>query len=244
MIEKPDVRILPDLDTLSLRAAEAAVGIINDTVRRTGRCSLVLSGGSTPIPTHRLLASMFRDRIPWPHVHVFWGDERYVPHDAPQSNYRMAKDTLLDHVPCPAANIHPMPTHFADPDAAAWDYEGTLTRYWGSEEPRLDLVLLGMGPEGHTASLFPGAPALHERNRWVVAATVPAETPVRLTLTLLAFARSIEAHFLVAGRDKAQALEQVLSGSADPIVYPAAGIRPLQGKVIWWVVGDATRKEE
>jgi 6-phosphogluconolactonase len=244
LCEKPDVRILPDLHTLSLRAAQAAVGIINDTVRRTGRCSLVLSGGSTPIQTHRLLASTFSDQIPWPLVHVFWGDERYVPHDAAQSNYRMAKDTLLDHVPCPAVNIHPMPTHFGDPAAAAREYEATLTRYWAGEEPRLDLVLLGMGPDGHTASLFPGAPALHERNRWVVAATVPAEPSIRLTLTVPAFARSIEAHFLVAGHDKAHALEQVLSGFADSTVYPAAGIRPLQGKVIWWVDRHATRKEE
>lgn len=237
--QKPDVRILPDLHALSLRAAETAVGIINDAVRRRGRCSLVLSGGSTPVTTHRLLASTFRDQLPWDDVHVFWGDERYVPHDHPQSNYRMAKDTLLDHVPCPAANIHPMPTHFGDAAAAALEYEATLERYWAGQEPRLDLVLLGMGSEGHTASLFPGAPALDEPIRWVVAATVPAEPPLRLTLTLSALSRSAHAHFLVAGLDKAPVLRQVLSGTADPRRYPAAGVRPLEGEVIWWLDRDA-----
>jgi 6-phosphogluconolactonase len=243
--ERPDIRVLPDLSALSLRAAEAAVGIINDVVRVRGRCSLVLSGGSTPKPLHRLLASAFRDRIPWPQVEVFWGDERYVPHDDARSNYRMARETLLDHVPCPIANMHPMPTHFSDPDDAARDYQTTLERYFGGEEPRLDLVLLGMGPDGHTASLFPGSAALHEETRWVVAATVPAEPPRRLTMTFPAFARSVQAHFLVAGADKATALGHVLSGSADPTVYPAAGVRTApQGRLVWWIDRPAATHEE
>ena len=235
----PDVRVFDDLYTLSVRAAEAAVDIINETVRRSGRCSVFLSGGSTPVTFHRLLASTFRERVPWPRVHVFWGDERYVPHDDPRSNYGMAKVTLLDHVPCPAENIHPMPTHFAEPDAAAREYEAALVRYWAGEEPRLDLVVLGMGPEGHTASLFPGAPALQEQERWVVAAVVPAEPPLRLTLTLPALARSVHVHFLVAGSDKAETLRHVLSGGADPNEYPAAGVRPAMGQVVWWLDRDA-----
>ena len=120
---KPDVRVYADVNELSLRAAQAAVQTINDSVRATGRCSLVLSGGSTPRTLYGLLASEFRDQIPWAHVHVFWGDERYVSPDDPDSNYRMARETLLDHVPCPAGNIHPMPTHFPSPDAAAREYE-------------------------------------------------------------------------------------------------------------------------
>ena len=240
----PDVRVLPDLDTLSLGAAEAAVGIINDAVERTGRCSLVLSGGSTPMTLHRLLASTFRDRLPWAQVHVFWGDDRYVPHDHPLSNYRMAKDTLLDHVPCPAANVHPMPTYVSDPADAAQGYEATLERYWAGQDPRFDLVLLGMGAEGHTASLFPGAPALREQDRWVVAATVPAEPPLRLTLTFRALARAAHAHFLVAGADKAGVLRHVLAGGADPNLYPAAGVRPLEGEVTWWLDRDAAPRQE
>jgi 6-phosphogluconolactonase len=241
---KPDIRIFPDLAALSARAAETAVGIINDTVQKKGRCSLVLSGGRTPIVFHRLLASTFRDRIPWSNLDIFWGDERYVPHDDPRSNYRMARETLLDHVPCPAANVHPMPTHFPDPDDAARDFQATLEQYWGSEEPRLDFVVLGMGPDGHTASLFPGNAALYERTRWVVAVTAPAEPPRRLTMTFPALARSVHAHFLVNGADKARVLDHVLSGSADPTVYPAAGVQPAQGSLVWWLDRLATTREE
>lgn len=232
---QPVVTILPDLYALSLRVAETAAGIINETVLRNGRCSLVLSGGTTPATMHQLLAFTFRDQIPWSRVHVFWGDERYVSPEDPRSNYGMARDTLLDHVPCPQANVHPMPTHFADPADAAHDYETTLRRYWAGQEPQLDLVLLGMGPDGHTASLFPGAPELHERTRYVVAARVPAVVPLRLTLTLPALALAAHAHFLVAGVDKAGALREVLSGHADPNSYPAAGVRPVQGEVTWWI---------
>lgn len=236
---KPDVRVFPDASELSLRAAEAAAGTIDDAVRSTGKCSLVLSGGSTPRILYRMLASRFRDQIPWAHVHVFWGDERYVPHSDAHSNYRMGRATLLDHVPCPAANVHPMPTHFAAADAAARDYEATLRRYFAGESPRFDLVLLGLGPEGHTASLFPGSPALEERTRWVVAVTAPAEPPLRLTLTLPALTRSARTFFLVTGSDKAQALHHVLAGPADPNTCPAAGLRPADGTVTWWVDRDA-----
>ncbi len=238
MREQPDIRVFPDLNALSRRAAETAVEIINDAVRERGRCALALSGGETPMPLHRLLASANRERIPWSQVDVFWGDERYVAHDDARSNYRMARETLLDHVPCPAANVHPMPTHFSDPDEAAWDYQATLERHWKGAAPQLDLVLLGMGPDGHTASLFPGSVALHEQVRWVVASTGPAESPRRLTLTFPAFARTAHAHFLVSGSDKAAALSHVLSG-ADPNVYPAAGIQPTRGQVVWWLDQDA-----
>ena len=114
---KPDVRVYPGVNELSLGAAESAVKTINDAVQRHGRCSFVLAGGSTPGTLYGLLTSKFREQIPWTHVHVFWGDERYVSADDPDSNYRMARDTLLDHVPCPAGNIHPMPTHFPSPAA-------------------------------------------------------------------------------------------------------------------------------
>jgi 6-phosphogluconolactonase len=151
----------------------------------------------------------------------------------------MAKETLLDHVPCPAANVHSMPTHFSDADAAARDYEKTLREYFVGESPRFDLVLLGLGPEGHTASLFPGSPALQERTRWVVAVTAPAEPPIRLTLTLPALTRAANTFFLVTGLDKAQALDHVLVGHADPNIYPAAGVRPVEGTLIWWVDQEA-----
>jgi 6-phosphogluconolactonase len=116
--EEPDVRVFTDVNELSMQAGQAAVRTINESVRGAGRCSLVLSGGNTPRTLDGLLASEFRDQIPWAHVHVFWGDERCVSADNPDSNYRMAKETLLDHVPCPPWNLHPMPTHFPSSEAA------------------------------------------------------------------------------------------------------------------------------
>jgi 6-phosphogluconolactonase len=238
---KPDLRIFSDVNELSLRAAEAVARTVNDAVRSTGRCSLVLSGGDTPRTLYGLLASRFREQIPWARVHVFWGDERYVPPDDAQSNYRMAKETLLDHVSCPAANVHPMPTHFSDPDTAApaRDYEATLRSYFSGQPSAFGLVLLGLGPEGHTASVFPGSPALAEPTRWVLAVTAPADPPSRLTLTFAALNRAANAYFLVTGSNKARALHDILTGTADPNTCPAAGVRLAAGTLIWWVDRDA-----
>jgi 6-phosphogluconolactonase len=236
---KPDVRVFADVNELSLRAAEASVRTINQSVQTNGSCSLVLAGGSTPRTLYHLLSSQFRDQIPWTKVHVFWGDERYVPLGDPQSNYRMARETLLDHVSCPAGNVHRMPTNLSDADAAARDYEKTLKTYFSEGWPRFDLVLLGLGDEGHTASLFPGSPALEETKRWVVAVRAPAEPPLRLTLTLPALTRAANVYFLVTGSNKAQALHQVLSGLPDPKNYPASGVRLARGTVMWWVDREA-----
>jgi 6-phosphogluconolactonase len=236
---KPDLRVFSDVNELSLRAAEAAARTINDAVRSTGRCSLVLSGGNTPRVLYGLLASRFREQIPWARVHVFWGDERYVAPDDAQSNYRMAKETLLDHVLCPAANVHPIPTHFSDPDAAARAYEATLRSYFSGQPSTFDLVLLGLGPEGHTASRFPRSPALVETTRWVTAVTAPADPPMRLTLTFAALTRAANAYFLVTGSNKARALHEVLTGNADPNMFPAAGVRLAAGRLTWWVDREA-----
>jgi 6-phosphogluconolactonase len=236
---KPDVRVCADLNELSLGAAETAVKTINNAVQRHGTCSFALAGGSTPGTLYSLLASKFREQIPWTHVHVFWGDERYVSADDPDSNYRMAKETLLDHVPCPTGNIHPMPTNFPSPDAAARDYERTLRSYFGNDWPHFDLILLGLGEEGHTASLFPGSPALGERTRWVVAVTVPVEPPSRLTLTLPALTRAANIYVLVTGSKKARALRHVLAEIPDPNTYPAAGLRTTEGTLICWVDREA-----
>jgi 6-phosphogluconolactonase len=235
----PDLRVCADLADLSRRAGDAAVCTINDAVRRSGRCSMALSGGSAPRTLYRLLASQFRDQIPWAHLHVFWGDERYVRSEDPRSNYRMAKEMLLDHVPCPPANVHPMPTHFPKAEAAAREYERTLRNHFVGEWPRFDLVLLGIGGDGHTAALFPGSPALAERTRWVVAAQAPVEPPSRLTLTLPVLSRAAAVHVLVAGASKSEALRHALEGAGDWIKYPAAGVRCGTGSVIWWADPDA-----
>jgi 6-phosphogluconolactonase len=232
---KSDVRVFADVDELSLRAAEAAVATINESLRNHGSFSIALSGGNTPRTLYRLLSTRFRDQIPWKKVHVFWGDERYVPLADPQSNYCMARETLLDAVPCPAENVHPMPTELPNPDLAAREYEKTLRSYFSKDWPRFDLVLLGLGEEGHTASLFPGSPALNETQRWVVAVKAPAKPPLRLTLTLPALTAAANIYFLVTGSNKAQALHHVLTGSPDPKNYPASGIRRAKGTVIWWL---------
>jgi 6-phosphogluconolactonase len=236
---KSDVRVCSDLADVSRRVAEAAVHTINDAVRTAGTCSIVLSGGSTPRTLYGLLASRFRAQIPWANVQVFWGDERYLPCEDPRSNYRMAKEMLLDHVPCPTANIHPMPTHFSSADVAARDYERTLRNHFVEDWPHFDLVLLGIGDDGHTASLFPGSVALAERARWVVAAQAPVEPRLRLTLTLPALTRAAAVHVLVAGATKAAALRHVLEAAGDWIKYPAAGIRLGKGSVTWWADREA-----
>src|SRR6266853_2437261 len=234
-----EVRVCADAGELSCRVAEAAAALITDAVRSTGRCSLVLSGGSTPRALYTRWASGFVDRIPWAGVHVFWGDERLVPPDDPRSNYKLAKDTLLDHVPCPAANVHPMPTSSPTPEQAAGAYETVLRRHFDSDRPRFDLVLLGLGPDGHTESLFPGSPALDERARWVLPVTAPVDPSSRLTLTMPALNAATHIFFLVTGTEKAEALDHVLTGAADVRTYPAAGIRPESDGLVWWIDRDA-----
>jgi 6-phosphogluconolactonase len=236
---KPDLRVCADLADLSRQAGDAAVSTINDAVRTSGTCSIVLSGGSTPRTLYQLLASDFRNRIPWANVHIFWGDERYVAPEDPGSNYRMAREALLDHVPCPPANIHPMPTHYPSPDVAAREYERTLRNHFVGEWPHFDLVLLGIGDDGHTASLFPGSLGLAERTRWVVAAQAPVEPQSRLTLTLPALTTGSAVHVLVSGAAKAEALRHVLKGAGDWIKYPAAGVRLGTASVIWWADREA-----
>ena len=237
------MRVAASAEELYLRAAEVVTRRVGDVVRSAGRCSLVLAGGSTPRPLYALLASRFREKIPWDRVHLFWGDERYVAHDDAKSNYRMAKEALLDHVPCPSRNIHPMRTDVADPDAAARDYESTLGEFFSGGEPRFDVVLLGLGDDGHTASLFPGSPALDERERWVVAATAPVEPRSRLTLTLPVLTQAMQTHFLVTGAGKAQVVRRVLTGSADVDRHPAAALALGAMPVTWWLDHDAAGME-
>lgn len=237
-----DVRVFADADAVSHQLAEVIAARVRRTVNSTGRCSLALSGGSSPRRIHELLATRLRDRVPWTRVHLFWVDERYVAHDHPDSNFRMARETLLDHVSCPPGNVHPMPTHHDDPDSAAADYEATLRRHFGNGWPRFDLTLLGMGPDGHTASLFPGAAALDERRRAVIAVAASAVPPVRLTLTLPVLNRSLQSHILALGGRKAIALGRVLGGVAHATIHPVAAIQPASGSLVWWADRAAAQR--
>jgi 6-phosphogluconolactonase len=234
------------LDTLAHRAArhfyEATERAIADPQR--GRFLVALSGGSTPRALHQALVAHYRDLIPWERVQVFWSDERCVPPDHPESNYRMARETLLEHVPLPAANIHRMPGERPDYDAAAADYETEIRQVFGMPPDvllRFDLILLGMGPEGHTASLFPGTTALHETSRLVAPNWVPKVNMERLTFTYPLINNARQVMFLVAGAEKAEALRDVLSGQATIEERPAVGVRPTDGEVIWMVDREAMR---
>jgi 6-phosphogluconolactonase len=228
-----ETRIFPDLDSLSLAAMDQTMEIVREAVAQRGRFSIALSGGHTPAKMYELWASKpYRHETPWDRVHLFWGDERYVPLDDPLSNFRMVRETLISHVPIPPENVHAVPTVSASPGKSAEEYEKELRNFFGAE-PEFDLQLLGLGPEGHAASLFPGSPALEEKQRWVLPITAPAKPPQRLTLTLVVLNRGRNTFFLVAGKDKREIVAALRnepdSGSSQ---YPAARIRP-SGRVLW-----------
>jgi 6-phosphogluconolactonase len=233
------VRRVADAEAVARAAAEEVVEAGARAVAERGRFAVALSGGSTPRRLYRLLAdpaAPFRGRLRWDAVHVFFGDERHVPPDHADSNYRMAREALLDHVE--AASVHRIRGELPDAEAAAAAYEAELRAFFalgaGDAPPALDLVLLGLGADGHTASLFPGSPALEERRRWVAAPLVEAVRAHRITLTLPMLVRAREVVFLVAGAEKAAALARVL-GPADARPLPAARVHPGAGALVWIV---------
>ena len=237
MSTEPEIVVQPSLEALSREAAARFQRLAADSIAAAGRFSVALSGGSTPRALYRLLGQPpLREAIDWPRVHLFWGDERFVPADHPDSNYRLAREAFISRVPIPAANVHPVPTAGGDPQAAAAQYEETLRRFFAPSEgeaPRFDLVLLGLGADGHTASLFPGSPALDEDRRPVVAAYVPKLGAWRLTLTPPALRGARHVVFLVSGSNKASVLREVLEGPYDPHRLPAQLVRPDKGELTW-----------
>ena len=234
-VEDREVREYPDMEALNRAVAEEIARLSNAAVKQKGRFDFVLSGGNTPRHLYQLLARDYRDRIPWPQVHLFWGDERYLPPDNPKSNYRMVREALLDPMPLTPAHVHPMPTDFPQPDEAARAYEATLRSQSPPTGPEFDLVLLGVGVEGHTASLFPGSPAVEEKTRWVAAVRAPVEPAVRLSLTLPAINHARNVFFLVVGADKQEIVRTLLkSPAADLREYPAALVRPA-GRLVWFL---------
>lgn len=233
---RPDVRVYPDPDALSQAVAEAMAGLIQAAVAEKGRLSMVLSGGRAPFRTFRRLVEAFRDAVPWSGVYIFWGDERYVPFEDPRNHYRMVREVFLDHVPIPSDQVHPMLTDEPDPETAARAYEDLLRTHFPGPWPVFDLAVLGVGADGHTASLFPGSPALAERERWVVAVREPtADPPIRLTLTLPVFNHAACVYFIVTGPEKTAALRRALTDPPDPVGCPASAVRPVRGDLVWWV---------
>ncbi len=232
----PEVRVLDGPAEVARAAAEEWRARALAAVAGSGRFAVALAGGATPGRLYALLADAaapYRAALPWAATHVFFGDERPVPPDHPESNYGMARDALLARVPIPPANVRRMRGE-EEPEAAARAYEDELRAFFGPS-PRFDLALLGMGPDGHTASLFPGSPALDETARLAVAPFVPALGTGRITLTLPALDAASRVVFLVSGAAKAKALARVLSGERGPGALPAARVRPREGSVLWLV---------
>jgi len=227
------LQVYTDAEALARAAAQLLVSESQAASRVRGRFSVALSGGQTPKRTFELLAQPpFRDQVPWGHVHVFWGDERCVPPDDPRSNYRMTKEALLDHVPLQSTQVHRIQGEKPPVDAAL-EYQTLLQQFFHGAAPRFDLVYLGLGDNGHTASLFPGTPVLEDTKRWVAEVYVAEQGMYRVTLTAPVINQAAVISFLVAGAGKAQVLEEVIHGPHEPRRLPAQLIRPANGGLLW-----------
>jgi 6-phosphogluconolactonase len=241
------LNIYKNIDELNQQAAEWLVDYIHKTLQLQNRFTIALSGGNTPKKLHLLLASdQFKNKIDWPKLHVFWGDERYVPFDDERNNARMAFDTLLNHVAVPKSQIHIMRTDI-DPVNSANEYEKILKEYFPQaaannkqqtithKSQTFDLVLLGLGDNAHTLSLFPGAQVIHEKKCWVKSVFVKEVNMERITLTAPVVNLSKRIAFLVSGQDKADAVSHVLLNEFIPDMYPAQIIKPENGELYWFL---------
>jgi 6-phosphogluconolactonase len=238
MSSQADIRILTTPQELFEAAAEEVVRAASEAVAQRGRFTIALSGGSTPKNLFNLLATNARTVLPWDRTFFFWSDERHVPPTDPDSNYRMAEETMLSKIPVAAGNVFRIPAENPDAAAAAEAYEQTLRKFFQLEPgqiPIFDLILLGMGPDGHTASLFPGSAGLQEKTRLVIANWVDKMKTSRLTLTLPVLNAARCVTFLVSGTDKAVVLKTVLEEDAPAEQYPSKLVRPSDGKLIWLV---------
>jgi 6-phosphogluconolactonase len=222
-------------ESLSRAAADLFIYLAREAVSKRGRFNVALSGGRTPQRTYQILAQpAWRDQTPWPHIHVFWGDERCVAAEDERSNSRMAYQTLLNHVSVVSDHVHPI-TCDKDPQTAASKYNEVLRTSHPPPDPVFDLVLLGLGQNGHTASLFPYSPALDEKKCWAIEVYIPEQKMHRITLTPMIINASRVIAFLLFGRDKAQILKEVLEGPQDGRRLPAQLIQPRTGQLIWMV---------
>ena len=221
---------------MSHAVAKEMVRIIEDTLKEREFVSIALAGGSTPKMLYGLLASdEYASSIAWDRVLLFWGDERYVSHDHEKSNFRMTREALLDHVPLNPDYIFPIPTSATNPNDSARDYAATLKKQLAPCEGRLDITLLGMGDDGHTASLFPGTSALEEQELLAVTSHAPVDPKQRITLTYPVLNNSRTVFFLVAGSNKADALDCVLGQPSSVSSCPAGAVKPVDSTLVWWV---------
>jgi 6-phosphogluconolactonase len=233
-----EVRSLTTPQDLFQAAAEEVIRVAKESVAQRKRFTLALSGGSTPKSLYTLIAANASTNLPWDQMFFFFGDERHVPPDDPDSNFRMANEALLSKAPIPASNIFRVPSENPDAEAVAEAYEQTLRGFFAvqpGEFPRFDLILLGLGPDGHTASLFPETAALQEKSRLVVANWVEQLKTHRITFTLPVLNAARCVAFLVSGTKKAPALHEVLEGKEPGEKYPSKLVRPTDGELIWFV---------
>jgi 6-phosphogluconolactonase len=238
-----ELRVYGDAEQLARAGAELFVTRAEESIKVRGRFRVALSGGHTPRRIYELLGSdAFQSRVDWEKVDFFWGDERYVGADDAQSNYRMTVEALLRHVPVSADNIHRVPTDIAPPSAAAGRYEQDIRHCFHdlSSVPQFDLIYLGLGSNGHTASLFPHSPALREHSRLVVADFVSEESAWRITMTAVLLNRGRTVAFVVEGEQKANVMRDVLLGTPDPERLPAQLIAP-EGTLLWLADEPAAR---
>ena len=238
--KNPKIQIVADVDAMSRAAAETIVAHISESLQIGDVYSIALSGGSTPRRLYALLANdaKLQKQIHWDRVHFFWGDERHVPPGHPDSNYRMAYTALLSKVPIPSTNIHRIKAEDSDADKAAADYEQEIRRFFkidAGQMPRFNCVLLGMGPDGHTASLFPDTAALEETKRLAVANWIEKFQSYRITLTGRLINNADRILFLVGGAEKADTLKAVLEGNSKSARFPVQLIQPTHGEVTWFL---------
>ncbi len=236
-----EIKQYPDIATLSNGLAEFIVKDMEAVLAKNDRYTIALSGGSTPKALYQMLAANYAANINWAKVHLFFGDERYVPFEHDDSNARMVTECLVNHVPIPAQQVHIIRTDVA-PQQSAVEYQTLLHQYFDGKPHTFDLALLGMGDDGHTLSLFPGTPVVFEQQKWVSEVFVPAKDGYRITITSPVVNLAKTVVFLVAGVAKAHALNKVLNGQYEPSLVPAQIIKPVSGNLYWFIDNEAAEK--
>ena len=230
-----NLNVSGDLEELSRRVAAWLIPYISETLKKQDRFTIALSGGNTPKKLYQLLSSEnYKNSIDWSKLHIFWGDERYVPFTDNRNNAGMAFAALLNHVPVPREQIHIMRTDI-EPEVSAIAYEKILFDYFTHKKHSFDLVLLGMGDNAHTLSLFPGYDIIHEKEKWVKAFYLEEQQAYRISLTVPVVNKSARIAFLVSGGDKAASLYNVMYGEHEPELYPAQVIQPYSDELYWFV---------
>jgi 6-phosphogluconolactonase len=241
-VNNPEIIICSDVEELNRKAAAQFIELANVAIAQAGRFAVALSGGSTPKALYALLASPeYHDRVDWSRTHLFWGDERCVPPDHVESNFRMVEEALLNKIHIPGQNLHRMAGE-KEPSSAVADYEAELRDFFkpGSGQlPRFDLILLGLGEDGHTASLFPDTTALSEQEHLVATTYVERLKAHRLTLTLPVINNAAQVSFLIAGESKSAVVKNLLGADSKSFDYPAGRVSPSNGQLTWFITKDA-----